>query len=103
MPRGSKQCSIGPHVRTLAFDIGIQDLDAESALGLDLNLRHGSDCVRGELNSFVYNLGNLISEDLPVFNILRADSRFVGFNGQGRVRPSGSLGRYSARWASMRG
>ena len=86
--------NFGPHVGTLSFDIGNPDLDPESTLGLDLSLRHRSDRVRGDLNFFLYDIGNFIFgnrsgevvESLPVFNILQGDSRFVGFDAQAGIR-----------------
>ena len=76
--------NFGPHVGTLAFDVGNPDLDAETTLGLDLSLRHRRDRVRGDLNLFRYDIGNFIFGDrtgevldnLPVFDVLQGDSRF---------------------------
>ena len=95
--------NFGPHVGTLSFDIGNPDLDAESTLGLDLSLRHRSDRVRGDLNFFVYDISNFIFgnrsgeviENLPVFNILQGDSRFVGFDAQAGIRLAGQA------WATV--
>ena len=95
--------NFGPHVGTLAFDIGNPDLDAESTLGLDLSLRHRGDHFRGALNFFVYEIDNFIFgnrsgeviEGLPVFNVLQGDSRFVGFDGQGSIRIAGQA------WATL--
>ena len=78
--------NFGAHVGTLSFDIGNPDLDAESTLGLDLSLRHRGDRVRGDLNFFMYDISNFIFgnrsgeviENLPVFDVLQGDSRFVG-------------------------
>ncbi len=89
--------NFGPHVGTLSFDIGNPDLDPESTVGLDLSLRHRSERVRGDLNFFMYNIGNFIFgnrageviENLPVFNILQGDSRFVGFDAQAGIRLAG--------------
>ena len=103
--------NFGPHVGTLSFDIGNPDLDPESTVGLDLSLRHQGDRVRGDLNFFVYDIGNFIFgnrsgaelENLPVYNILQGDSRFVGFDAQGSFRLAGQswatlgLGRVDAK------
>ena len=70
--------NFGPHIGTLAFDIGNPDLDAESTLGLDLSLRHQGERVRGDLNFFVYDIRNFIFgnrsgevvDNLPVFDVL---------------------------------
>ena len=103
--------NFGPHVGTLSFDIGNPDLDAESTLGLDLSLRHRSDRVRGDVNFFMYDIGNFIFgnrsgeviDSLPVFNVLQGDSRFVGFDAQAGIRLAGQawatlgMGRVDAR------
>ena len=103
--------NFGPHVGTLSFDIGNPNLDPESTVGLDLSLRHQGDRVRGDLNFFVYDIGNFIFgnrsglelENLPVYNILQGDSRFIGFDAQGSFRLAGQswatlgLGRVDAK------
>ena len=103
--------NFGPHVGTLSFDIGNPDLDPESTVGLDLSLRHRGERVRGDLNFFVYDIDNFIFgnrsgaelENLPVYNILQGDSRFVGFDAQGSFRLAGQawatvgVGRVDAR------
>ena len=95
--------NFGPHVGTLSFDIGNPDLDPESTVGLDLSLRHRGERVRGDLNFFMYDIGNFIfgnrsgevAENLPVFNILQGDSRFVGFDAQTSIRLAGQA------WATV--
>ena len=103
--------NFGPHVGTLSFDIGNPDLDPESTVGLDLSLRHRGERVRGDLNFFVYDIDNFIFgnrsgaelENLPVYNILQGDSRFIGFDAQGSFRLAGQawatvgVGRVDAR------
>ena len=103
--------NFGPHVGTLSFDIGNPNLDPESTVGLDLSLRHRGERVRGDLNFFVYDISNFIFgnrsgevvENLPVFNVLQGDSRFVGFDARGSFRLAGQawatlgLGRVDAR------
>ena len=95
--------NFGPHVGTLSFDIGNPDLDPESTVGLDLSLRHRGERVRGDLNFFMYDIGNFIfgnrsgavADNLPVFNILQGDSRFVGFDAQTSIRLAGQA------WATV--
>ena len=95
--------NFGPHVGTLSFDVGNPDLDAESTLGLDLSLRHRSERVRGDLNFYVYDVRNFIfgnrsgevADNLPVFDILQGDGRFVGFDAQAAVRLGGQA------WATL--
>ena len=102
-PAIEEMYNFGPHVGTLSFDVGNPDLDPESTVGLDVSLRHRGDHVRGELNFFVYEIGNFIFgnrsgqelDGLPVYNILQGDSRFVGFDARGSVRLAGRT------WATL--
>ena len=102
-PAIEEMYNFGPHVGTLSFDIGNPDLDPESTLGLDVSLRHRRDRVRGELNFFVYDIGNFIFgnrsgeviDNLPVFDVLQGDSRFVGFDAKGSIRFAGRA------WATL--
>ena len=95
--------NFGPHVGNLAFEVGNPDLDAETTLGLDLSLRHRTDRVRGNFSFFVYDIDNFIFGDrtsgvldnLPVFNFVQGDSRFVGFDAQGSFRLAGQA------WATL--
>ena len=95
--------NFGPHVGNLAFEVGNPDLDAEATLGLDLSLRHQSDRVRGDFNFFVYDIDSFIFGDrtddlldnLPVFNFVQGDSRFVGFDARGSIRLAGRT------WATL--
>ena len=95
--------NFGPHVGSLSFDVGNPDLDAETTLGLDLSLRHQSGRVRGDVNFFVYDIENFIFGDrtdavldnLPVFNFLQSDSRFVGMDARGSFRLAGQA------WATL--
>ena len=102
-PAIEEMYNFGPHVGTLSFDIGNPDLAPESTLGLDVSLRHRRDRVRGQLNFFVYDIGNFIFgnrsgdviDNLPVFNFLQGDSRFVGFDAKGSFRLAGRA------WATL--
>ena len=102
-PAIEEMYNFGPHVGTLSFDIGNPDLAPESTLGLDVSLRHRGDRVRGQLNFFVYDIGNFIFgnrsgdviDNLPVFNFLQGDSRFVGFDAKGSFRLAGRA------WATL--
>ena len=95
--------NFGAHVGTLSFDVGNPDLDGESTLGLDVSLRHRGRRVRGDVNFFVYDIGNFIFghrsgdviDNLPVFNVLQGDSRFVGFDARGSIRLAGGV------WATL--
>ena len=95
--------SFGPHAGTIAFDVGNPELEAETTLGLDVSLRHRTDRVRGNLNAYVYSIGNFIFGDrtgemedgLPVLDFIQGDSRFAGFDARGSVRLGGSA------WATL--
>ena len=95
--------NFGPHVGNLAFEVGNPELDAETTLGLDVSLRHQTDRVRVNVNFFVYDIDNFIFGDrtagmldnLPVFNFVQDDSRFVGFDAQGSFRLAGQA------WATL--
>ena len=95
--------NFGPHVGSLSFDVGNPDLDPETTLGLDVSLRHQTGRVRGNVNFFVYDIDNFIFGDrtdqmvdnLPVFNFLQGDSRFVGMDARGSFRLAGQA------WATL--
>jgi iron complex outermembrane receptor protein len=78
--------NFGPHPGNLTFEIGNSDLNRESADGIDVSLRHGSDRLRGEFHYFLYNLKDFIflaptgeeEEALPVAKYLQGNSRFQG-------------------------
>ena len=98
--------NFGPHVGNLAFEIGNPDLDLERTIGLDVSLRSRAARVRGELNAYVYHIGNFVFLDftgeeahgLRAAQYLQGDSRFTGVEaalnldlGRG-ARLTGSLG-----------
>ena len=95
--------SFGPHVGTLAFEVGNPDLNEETTLGVDVSLRSRADRVRAELNAFVYSIGDFIfghdtgaiADGLPVLDFEQGDSRFTGFDARGSVRLGGSA------WATL--
>ncbi len=95
--------NFGPHVGNLAFEVGNPELDAETTLGVDLSFRHQTDRVRSSLNGYFYSIDNFIfgdrtdevEDNLPVFDFIQGDSRFVGFDARGSVRLGG------AAWATL--
>jgi iron complex outermembrane receptor protein len=76
----------GPHPGNKAFEVGNVNLGRERSNGIDLALRHEGSRVHGELNVFYYDIRNFVfldptsdvEDDLNVFNVAQADSRFVG-------------------------
>ena len=93
--------NFGPHLGN--FEVGNPDLEAETALGLDIGLRRQSGRVGTDLNFYVYDIENFIFGDhtleivdnLRVLDIIQDDSRFVGFDARGSVRLGGQA------WASL--
>lgn len=76
----------GPHIGSLAFEIGDVNLKRERNNGIDTSFRYSGKKLRGELNFFYYNLDNFvflaptgnIEDGLIEANFTQADSRFVG-------------------------
>ena len=78
--------NFGPHVGSLAFEVGNPDLTIERTLGVDVSLRRRAQRVQGELNAFAYNISNFVFLDvtdevvdgLREAEFLQADARFIG-------------------------
>ncbi len=95
--------NFGPHVGNLAFEVGNPNLDGETTLGLDVSLRHRADRVRSNVNAYIYSIDNFIfgdrtgevEDNLPVWNFLQSDSRFVGVDARSSVRLGGNA------WATL--
>ncbi|MCU0239387.1 MAG: TonB-dependent receptor [Pyrinomonadaceae bacterium] len=83
----------GPHIGTITFEIGDQNLRRERTNGIDVSLRHISDkfSITGDvyyydINKFIFlsyidedDDGEIDIEDgLPVATFSQADSRFIG-------------------------
>jgi iron complex outermembrane recepter protein len=83
----------GPHIGTVTFEIGNQDLRRERSTGVEFSLRQRLDKVRMNGSVFFYNIdsfifiaprdldrdGNVDVEDnLPVGEFQQQDARFVG-------------------------
>ena len=78
--------NFGPHVGTLTFEVGDENLKRERSNGLDFSLRHQADRVRGEANFFFYDFDNFVylapGEEV-IDNLVKADfsqdgARFLG-------------------------
>lgn len=50
----------GPHVGTVSFEIGNQNLKRERSNGLDLGLRHQANKIRFETNFYYYRINNFV-------------------------------------------
>ena len=83
----------GPHVGTVAFEVGNQNLNPERSNGLDFSLRHQTDRFRAEFNVFYYSINNYvylayvdadgdgqvdIEDNLPVLGYQQGKSRYAG-------------------------
>ncbi|MBI1787893.1 MAG: TonB-dependent receptor [Acidobacteria bacterium] len=76
----------GPHAGNLTFEIGDPGLQRERSNGLDLALRHQSKRLRGEVNYFLYRIGDFVylaptgrfAQGLIEARYAQADSRFTG-------------------------
>jgi len=85
--------NFGPHVGTLAFEIGNPDLVREASTGIEVSLRSRAGLLRGELNGFLYNIDDFVFLSftgaevgrLREAEFLQGDSRFAGFDAAGSV------------------
>lgn len=83
----------GPHIGTVAFEIGNPNLKRERANGLDVGLRHSSDKIRFEINTFYYKIKDFvflaytdednngiidIEDNLPVAKYSQGNSNYYG-------------------------
>lgn len=91
--------NFGPHPGNQLFEIGNPDLERESAVSLDVSVRHRSPRVRAELGTFYYRIDGFvfpavtgdIEDGLLVGRFLQGRSRFTGFDGALRVRAGNGL------------
>jgi iron complex outermembrane receptor protein len=85
--------NFGPHIGTVTFEIGNENLKRERANGFDLGLRHQSAKIRFETNFFYYRIKDFVflayadeddngevdfDDGLPVANYTQGDSRYLG-------------------------
>lgn len=83
----------GPHIGTITFEIGNQNLERERANGIDFSLRHSSDRFRITGDVYYYNIKNFVffayqdedgdgqidvEDGLPVARYEQADARYFG-------------------------
>jgi iron complex outermembrane receptor protein len=84
----------GPHPGTQAFEIGDPDLVRESSNGVELTLHgagngysFGAAAYSIWFNNYIYEQATgAIQDDLPVFQYLQADARYLGFEVEGSAR-----------------
>ncbi len=85
-PVAEELYSNGPHLATSAFEIGDPDLDNEQAFNLSAVLNYDDERFSASLNVYYNNFNDFIFEqangeiedDLPVFEFLQNDARFIG-------------------------
>ena len=78
--------NFGPHLGSLAFEVGDPNLGSETGDGVEVSLRQKSKRARGELNLFYYGFNNFVfpfatgefEDGLQVINFTQLDSRFAG-------------------------
>ncbi len=83
----------GPHVGTVAFEIGNENLKPERSNGLDFSLRHQGSRIRADFNVFYYRISNYvylayrdedgdgqvdIEDNLPVLAYSQGKSQYYG-------------------------
>jgi iron complex outermembrane receptor protein len=76
----------GPHIGLLTFEVGNPDLEAETATGVEVSLRHSASRIQGEASFFYYGLSNFIflaptgeiEDGLAVADYTQGHSRFRG-------------------------
>jgi iron complex outermembrane receptor protein len=86
--------SFGAHIGNRVFEVGNPDLEAEMTVGLDAGFRHQSSRLRGDVNVYLYDIGNFVFFDvqdefvsgLHVANVFQGDGRFTGFDAKGSFR-----------------
>jgi iron complex outermembrane recepter protein len=85
-PNAQELYSDGPHIGTLAYEIGDDALGRERSLGVDVSLRRTVGTVSGSLTVFANRFDNFIfaaptgdeEDGLDVYRYLQRDARFTG-------------------------
>jgi iron complex outermembrane recepter protein len=85
--------NFGPHIGTVTFEIGDQNLRRERANGIDFGVRHQTNRFRFETNFYYYRINDFvflafadedgdgvvdIEDGLPVANYSQANSEYLG-------------------------
>jgi iron complex outermembrane recepter protein len=83
----------GPHIGTVTFEVGNQNLRMERSTGIDFSLRHLSDRFRFNFDVYYYRINNFVflepqdedddgeidvEDGLPVGRYTQADARYLG-------------------------
>ena len=90
LPNAVELYANGPHIATLAFEIGDPNLDEEKSLGVDLSLRKTAGRAHGELSLFANRIDGFIfeqftaeepPEEFPELVVIRFTQRDAEFRG----------------------
>jgi iron complex outermembrane receptor protein len=93
-PSAEELFANGPHAGTQAFEIGNPDLVKEKSNGLELTLKgsgdgysFGASAYHSWFNDYIYEQRTgAIQDDLPVFQVMQANARYLGFEVEGSAR-----------------
>jgi iron complex outermembrane recepter protein len=101
----------GPHIGTITFEVGNQDLENETSDGLDFSLRHQSGRVRFSGDVFYYRINNFvflapqdengdgdvdIEDGLPVGRYEQERARYVGAEVSADVKITDWVGAFAS-------
>ena len=101
----------GPHIGTITFEVGNQDLENETSDGLDFSLRHQSGRFRFSGDVFYYRIKNFvylarqdedgdgqvdIEDGLPVGRYSQDDARYVGAEFNADVKINDYVGAFAS-------
>lgn len=94
-PQAAELYANGPHIASGRIEIGVADLDIESAMTFDVSLRRGGEGIRWTLSAFYNDYDDYIfldptgldeefepGEFLPVFAIQQAAAQLYGYEAE---------------------
>jgi iron complex outermembrane receptor protein len=93
LPNAEELFSNGPHAATRSYEVGDPELDAETALGLDVTAHLHTDRLRGSASFFTTGFSDYIyqsatgevRDELAEFRYVQGDARFTGFEVEGEI------------------
>lgn len=89
-PNATELYAEGPHLATEQFELGDEDLELETAYGVDLSYRYNREKWSGTLSVFYIYFEDYVfaeetgaeRDDLPVYQFTAVDASFWGFEGE---------------------
>jgi iron complex outermembrane receptor protein len=89
-PNATELYAEGPHLATEQFELGDEDLELETAYGIDLSYRYNQAAWSGTLSVFYTYFEDYVfaeetgaeRDDLPVYQYTAVDASFWGFEGE---------------------